>query len=107
MCGCAEPSEDWGAQALAQALYTVSNDLTRVHTLLPELSPADRCVWIIIIMWTISCLDARLCTACNTQELDTALAQQHVHEPSKQTERHSCRPQHYAEWELCGLHRHK
>ena len=39
----AEPSEDWGAAALAQALYTVSNDVTRVQTLLPELSPADRC----------------------------------------------------------------
>ncbi len=39
---CAEPSEDWGAGALAQALYTVSNDVTRVQTLLPELSPADR-----------------------------------------------------------------
>ena len=38
----AEPSEDWGAGALAQALYTVSNDVTRVQTLLPELSPADR-----------------------------------------------------------------
>ena len=38
----AEPSEDWGAAALAQALYTVSNDVTRVQTLLPELSPADR-----------------------------------------------------------------
>lgn len=40
--GDAEPSEDWGAAALAQALYTVSNDVTRVQTLLPELSPADR-----------------------------------------------------------------
>ena len=39
---CAEPEEDWGAAALAQALYTVSNDVTRVQTLLPELSPADR-----------------------------------------------------------------
>lgn len=28
---------------LAEALYTASNDVARVQSLLPELSPADRC----------------------------------------------------------------
>ncbi|EIE21455.1 hypothetical protein COCSUDRAFT_66895 [Coccomyxa subellipsoidea C-169] len=36
------PSEDWGATVLAEALYTASNDVARVQSLLPELSPADR-----------------------------------------------------------------
>lgn len=43
MCLFADPSEDWGASVLAEALYTASNDVTRVQSLLPELSPADRC----------------------------------------------------------------
>ncbi|CAL8469580.1 g9121 [Coccomyxa elongata] len=37
-----DPSEDWGASVLAEALYTASNDVARVQSLLPELSPADR-----------------------------------------------------------------
>ncbi len=41
---CTDPSEDWGATVLAEALYTASNDVARVQSLLPELSPADRYV---------------------------------------------------------------
>ena len=33
---------DWGAAVVAQALYTISNDVTRIQSLLPELSPQDR-----------------------------------------------------------------
>eukprot|EP00891_Asterochloris_glomerata_P001742 jgi/Astpho2/1742/Aster-04163 len=33
---------DWGAAVVAQALYTISNDVTRIQGLLPELSPQDR-----------------------------------------------------------------
>ncbi|KAK9813244.1 hypothetical protein WJX72_011382 [[Myrmecia] bisecta] len=34
--------KDWGAATLSAALYTISNDVTRVQSLLPELSPQDR-----------------------------------------------------------------
>lgn len=34
--------DDWGAGMIADALYTFSNDITRVHSLLPELALADR-----------------------------------------------------------------
>ena len=36
-------SADWGAVKLADALYTISNDISRIQKLLPELSPQDRC----------------------------------------------------------------
>jgi hypothetical protein len=39
---CAAGSEDWGAAALAEALYTASTDVARMQGVLPELSPADR-----------------------------------------------------------------
>lgn len=33
---------DWGTQQLAQALYVVKNDISRLDNMLPELSPKDR-----------------------------------------------------------------
>ncbi|KAK9817324.1 hypothetical protein WJX74_004288 [Apatococcus lobatus] len=38
---------DWGSASLADALYTISNDITRLQRLLPELSPQDRGVEIV------------------------------------------------------------
>lgn len=35
-------SADWGAVKLADALYTITNDISRIQKLLPELSPQDR-----------------------------------------------------------------
>ena len=54
----------------------MSNDVTRVQTLLPELSPADRCVWILKGMWTTSYLMiACHCPACSLCGLSIALPQ--------------------------------
>lgn len=33
---------DWGAQELLQGLYVMRTDLSRLHSILPELSPKDR-----------------------------------------------------------------
>ncbi len=34
---------DWGTTSLMQALYVVKNDISRLDSMLPELSPKDRC----------------------------------------------------------------
>ena len=36
-------SGEWGATGISDALYTISNDMQRIQSLLPELSPQDRC----------------------------------------------------------------
>ena len=74
---CAEPEEDWGAAALAQALYTVSNDVTRVQTLLPELSPADRWLTPIINMGTgrnLLCLSSGVSNVLTDIYIDVPIA---------------------------------
>lgn len=35
-------SGDWGTAGISDALYTISNDMQRIQSLLPELSPQDR-----------------------------------------------------------------
>ncbi|KAL3158433.1 hypothetical protein ABBQ38_010667 [Trebouxia sp. C0009 RCD-2024] len=35
-------SGEWGAAGISDALYTISNDMQRIQSLLPELSPQDR-----------------------------------------------------------------
>lgn len=35
-------SGEWGATGISDALYTISNDMQRIQSLLPELSPQDR-----------------------------------------------------------------
>ena len=35
--------KDWGAGSVAEALYTIATDVSRIQGLLPELSPQDRC----------------------------------------------------------------
>ena len=39
---CEGFSGDWGAAGISDALYTISNDMQRIQSLLPELSPQDR-----------------------------------------------------------------
>lgn len=54
---------DWGAGTLADALYTFSNDVTRVHSLLPELALADRCAFSHSVTPILDLDDRR--TSCN------------------------------------------
>jgi len=39
---CTGFSGDWGTAGISDALYTISNDMQRIQSLLPELSPQDR-----------------------------------------------------------------
>ena len=41
LCVTGAPA-DLGAAGISEALYTISNDMQRIQTLLPELSPQDR-----------------------------------------------------------------
>ncbi|KAK9806582.1 hypothetical protein WJX73_004732 [Symbiochloris irregularis] len=40
--GNVEAPKDWGAGAVAEALHTISTDVPRIHSILPELSASDR-----------------------------------------------------------------